>query len=169
MIKLLLMILGLFTPAIAQAQRSPVFADRPVRTYRGSLQTPRWIKNVDGVWRDELGKLVDAPEINFAGRYFLAVHSCGTDCRYYTLTDLVTREDIEDVVNAFDSGEPHPKTSDGFPYSSLLYYRPNSNLLIVQYQVDKNGERECRERSYLFANRSLRPITKTLRACRTIE
>ena len=55
----------------------PRFEDYEVSLYRGNTHLPNWIRRgSDDDWRDDLGKLVDSPEINFAGRYFVAVHSC---------------------------------------------------------------------------------------------
>ncbi|HEV8525600.1 MAG TPA: hypothetical protein VGQ71_13975, partial [Terriglobales bacterium] len=74
----------------------PQFEDYEVPLYRGAIHPPKWIRHVAGdEWRDDLGKTVDPPEVNFAGRYFIAMHSCGTGCRYYTLTDLSSSRDIE--------------------------------------------------------------------------
>ena len=76
------------TPALA-AQSSPRFEDYQVAVSTGTIHQPKWIRHIGGdEWRDDMGKLVDPPEINFAGKYFVAVHSCGTGCRYYTMTDL---------------------------------------------------------------------------------
>jgi hypothetical protein len=65
-------------------QTSPRFEDYEVAIYKGTIHRPKWIRRAaDDEWRGELGKLVEPPEINFAGKYFVSVHSCGTGCRYY--------------------------------------------------------------------------------------
>ncbi len=168
-IRQLVTLLILSSAVFAQTRQLPSFDDYPVPLYRGRTLVPKWMMDVDGSWRDERGKLVDPPEINFAGRYLLVAHGCGTSCRYYTLTDLVTRRDIEDVIDVFSSGEPMPKTSDGFPYLSELRARPNSNLLIVQYQLETPDGRKCRERSFVFHKLKLQAITGTSRSCREIQ
>ncbi len=67
----------------------PRFEDYEVSLHRGKTHLPKWIRRVsEGEWRDDLGKLVESPQVNFAGKYFVAAHSCGTGCRYYTMTDL---------------------------------------------------------------------------------
>src|SRR6266480_4145746 len=61
------------TPSLA-AQSSSRFEDYEVSVYTGAIQRPKWIHHVGGdEWRDNLGKLVDPPEVNFAGKYFVVV------------------------------------------------------------------------------------------------
>src|SRR5262245_59038243 len=107
------------TPSLA-AQPWPRFEDYPAGTYTGTIHQPKWIRQVTATeWRDDLGKLVEPPEINFAGKCFVTVHSCGTDCRYYTMTDLSSGREL-DLLKEFGSGEPSPKTRDGHPYIADL-------------------------------------------------
>src|SRR2546423_1023795 len=96
------------------AQTSSRFEDYQAPVYTGAIYQPPWIRHVGGhEWRDKLGKLVVPPEVNFAGRYFVAVHSCGTYCRYYTMTDLSSGRAL-DLLKGFDAGETTPKTRDGY-------------------------------------------------------
>jgi hypothetical protein len=145
----------------------PRFEDYEVPLYRGAIHPPRWIRHVGGgEWRDDLGKLVEPPEINFAGKYFIAVHSCGTGCRYYTLTDLSSGRDL-DMLGMFATAEPPPKTRDGHEYMTVLFSRPDSKVLVAQYRVELGqGGEECRERVFLFEDGKLKPVTNTRRACR---
>jgi hypothetical protein len=102
----------------------PRFEDYKVALYRGAIHEPKWIRHVGGdEWRDHLGKIVDPPEINFAGKYFIAGHSCGTGCRFYTLTDLSSGRDL-DVLTEFTTAEPPPKTRDGHLYITILLVAP---------------------------------------------
>ena len=151
--------------APSSAQNAPRFDDYSMQVYSGKIHQPRWIRHVaDGEWRDHLGKLVDPPEVNFAGKYFIAVHSCGTGCRYYTLTDLSSGRDL-DLLRDFDAGERAPKTRDGYPSVTDLITRANSKLLVAQYHVDLHGGEECRERAFVFDGNKITPITKTRRTC----
>lgn len=151
----------------AQQKSLPRFENYEVSLYQGKVHLPKWIRRAsEGEWRDDLGKLVASPEVNFAGRYFVAAHSCGTGCRYYTMTDLSSGRKLE-ALNNFAAAEPPPKTPDGYEYLTILYYRSNSKMLVAQYLVDlKNGRNQCREQTFLFANGKLKPITKTRRNCR---
>jgi hypothetical protein len=107
------------TPSFS-AQSSSRFEDYEVPVYTGTIHRPKWIRHVSGdEWRDNLGKLVDPPEVNFAGKYFVVVHSCGTGCRYYTMTDLSSGRAL-DLLKDFGAAEPLPRTRDGYPYN-----RPN--------------------------------------------
>jgi hypothetical protein len=149
------------TTVSAQQKSSPRFEDYKTSLFKGKIHTPKWIKKIsDGEWRDDLGKLVESPEVNFARKYYVAAHSCGTGCRYYTMTDLSSGRELE-LLDNFASTEPLPKTSDGRQYLTILYYRYNSRLLIAQYLVDFDSEKEkCRERAFLFESGRLKPITK---------
>src|SRR5438128_1660159 len=82
----------------------PRFEEYRVPLYRGAIHRPKWIHHGStGEWRDRLEKLVDEPEINFAGKYFIAIHSCGTGCAYYTLTDLSSGRDLN-LLDDFSTG-----------------------------------------------------------------
>jgi len=147
----------------------PRFEDYKVPLYRGAIKMPKWIHRIDDdEWRDELDKLVEPPEINFAGSYFIAVHSCGTECRFYTLTNLSSGRDLEEL-DIFATGDPAPRTRDGHEYLTELISRRNSSMLVAHYYVQlAPTKEECRERVFLFEGEKLKPITGTLRGCRKI-
>jgi len=137
------------TPSLV-AQSTSRFEDYEVPVYTGAIHRPKWIRKVGGnEWRDNLGKLVDPLEVNFAGKYFVAVHSCGTGCRYYTMTDLSSGRAL-DLLKDFDAAEPPPKTRDGYPYITDLITRANSKLLVAQYHVELRRGKECRERAFVL-------------------
>jgi hypothetical protein len=147
----------------------PRFEDFRVPLYDGTVHPPQWIQPMERWWADELGKRVEAPVINFAGRYFIAAHSCGTGCRYYTMTDLSTGRESR-LLDGFATPEPAPKTRDGREYLTTLFSRAGSRMLIAQYHVDFGKEREeCRERVFLLEGNRLKPITGTRHGCRELE
>jgi hypothetical protein len=147
-------------------QKTMSFEDYQVSKFKGKVYKPKWIKKVSkSEWRDELGKFVEPPEINFAGKYYVAAHSCGTGCRYYTITDLAKGKELQSLDD-FASTDPLPKTSDGRDYLTILYYRPDSKMLVAQYLVDFDSEKEsCRERSFIFERGKVKPITKIKYKC----
>ncbi len=159
-----LVLLTASAPLLAGA--FPRFEDYPAEPYRGAIHKPKWIHQGDsGEPRDALDKLVIDTEINFAGKYFICVHSCGTGCRYYTLTDLSTGRD-SDLLDMFATAEPTPKTRDGRDYLTELFSRPDSRMLVAQYHVSMyTSKEECRERLFLFDGGRLKPLTATRRAC----
>jgi len=162
-ITLLLIFLGLTLPVTGQT--SARFEDYEVVIYRGTIHRPKWIRRVaDDEWRDELGKLVESPEINFAGKYFVSVHSCGTGCRYYTMTDLSSGRELN-LLKDFGAAEPPPTTREGYPYATDLVTRANSKLLVAQFHVDSQRGEECRERAFILEGEKLRPVTNTRRSC----
>jgi hypothetical protein len=151
--------------------RNPKFSDHPVSLYHGKIHKPRWIRHVKGgEWRDEGNKLVDEPSVNFAGKYFVAGHSLGADAQYYSLTDLSTGREL-DVLSPFATAEPIPTLKDGREYQTVIYSRPNSRLLIAQYLIDymSTPKPQCRERSFVFQNGKIRPVTKLSFKCRKLS
>ena len=146
----------------------PQFKQFPVDVYHGHNKIPReFHKDTDGVWIDDSGKPAPAPRVNFAGEYFLAAHSCGTCCRYYTLSNLRTGGEIS-RVSMFDAGDPTPTTRDGHTYVPILFFKPDSRLLIVQYKYDLCSPVErskCRQRDFVFEDGRFRPLSKSLQSC----
>jgi hypothetical protein len=152
------------TPSLA-AQSSSRFEDYEVPVYTGAIHRPKWIRHVGGdEWRDNLGKLVDPPDVNFAGKYFVVVHSCGTGCRYYTMTDLSSGRAL-DLLKDFGAAAPPPKTRDGYPYITDLITRANSKLFVAQYHVESPRGEECRERAFVLDGKKITPIINTRRRC----
>jgi hypothetical protein len=152
------------------------FSDFPVEVYNGKLRKPKAFdldQNGD-LW--EYGKMVAKPTINFAGKYFVTLHSCGTGCRYFRMHDLTSGKELP-VLKMFSSAtepEPPPMTKDGWKYITHLHHKKDSNLLVAQFSLEKeifteDGESEilskCRERSYIFENEVLKPISKTRYTC----
>lgn len=162
-------LLLLSSPSEAQEDAHAIQFERfPVEVYRGPTKIPKGLyKDSDGMWRDELGKWALPPDVNFAGEYWLAAHSCGTGCRYYQLIDLRSGEDIQQV-SMFDAGDPPPQTRDGHTYIPILVFKPDSKLLVVQYEIDSDtpGKKEqCRQRYYAFDDGRFKAISKTLPSC----
>ncbi len=144
------------------------FDQFPVRVYQGPIKTPVGLqKDEDGKWRDDLGNLVAPPAVGFAGEYYLPVQSCGTGCRFYSLINLRSGNDVPDI-SIFDSGDPLPKTKDGHPYLTELFYRPDSRLLIAEYHLNfeaPNKKESCRQRYFVLEDGKLRPLSKTFLFC----
>lgn len=161
-------LLSCFLSVAAQDAR-PRFDDYKVSHYQGRVHVPKWIqRSSSGEWRDDAGKLVDPPEVNFAGKYYIGAHSCGTGCRYYTMTDLSSGRELK-ALFPFSTAEPLPKTHDGFEYLTTLHYQADSEMIIAQYLIDLGQRSECRERAFLFRNARIKPITKTRRTCSTFQ
>jgi hypothetical protein len=144
------------------------FEQFPVEIYKGSIRIPTGLhKDVEGAWRDALEKLVDEPEVTFAGEYYLAGHSCGTFCRYYQLFDLRTGKDIQGV-DQFTAAEDPPKTPDGHPYLTILYSKPDSRLLIAEYHLDFDDPKKqetCRQQYFVLKTGKLQAISKIFSFC----
>jgi hypothetical protein len=147
------------------SQTSLQFKDYEVPVYSGTIHLPKWIRRVsEDEWRDKLGKLVEPPEVNFAGKYFVSVHSCGTGCRYYRTTDLSSGRDL-DLLKGFDAAKRPPTTREGYPYVTELVTRSNSKMLVAQYRIDSPAGEECRERVFVLDGEKLTPQSGTRRKC----
>ena len=156
-------------PLCAAQQQSAIRFDQySVDIYREHAKIPReFHKDADGQWQDASGKPAFQPRVNFAGEYFLAVHSCGTCCRYYTLHNLRTGGSIREV-SMFNAADPSPTTRDGRAYVPILFFKPGSKLLVVQYQLDlctTADKNECRQRYFILENGHFKAISQTLRSC----
>jgi hypothetical protein len=159
------MLLGL-TPSSA-AQSSLRFNKYKVPVYTGRIHPPKGIRHVIGnEWLDDLGKPLDPPAVNFAGKYSISF-DCGggTQCHYFTITDLSSGRTLN-LLKDFQFAEPLPKTDDRHLHLIQFTTRPESKLLILQYYVELGEGDECRERAFVLNGERLRPITATRRGCR---
>ncbi|AUT64248.1 hypothetical protein [Paraburkholderia terrae] len=151
----------------------PKFSDYPAKIYQGELKLPTYYKKIDGDWRDDMGKMVSAPVINFAGRYHIGTHSCGADCRYYTFSDLENGSE-SDVLDMFSNQAGRPlKTADGRVYITDLISRADSAMLVAQYHIEQGGalKEECRERIFSLTDggKEIKSITKTINRCEKFQ
>jgi hypothetical protein len=146
-------------------RNNPKFEDFPSDAFMGKILIPKEFKvDFDGNWRDPAGKIIEKPHINFAGKYFLSLHSCGTECRYYLLNDMSSGRSAR--LDMFSSTYPPNMTRDGFLYVTVLVFVKNSNMIVAQYNIDKGEETECRERIFVFDEKErIKPITKTMHSC----
>ena len=152
----------------AQSQDAIHFDQFHVKVFDGHIKMPHeFHKSPDGLWLDDAGKPASKPRVNFAGEYFLAAHSCGTCCRYYTLDSLRTGNEI-DSISIFATGDSPPRTKDGHTYVPVLFFKPASRLLIVQYQLDLCTPREegqCRQQYFAFEDGRFKAISNTFPQC----
>lgn len=147
----------------------PSFSAYATSIYHGPTRIPTsYRQSVEGWW-DDMGKQTSVPQINFAGRFYIGLHSCGASCRYFTLSDLKTGKD-SGALEMFSSDEGHPaQTSDKRNYVTELISQPDSYLLVARYQIeaDQTHASECREKLFVLEPdlAKLRAISKTERGC----
>ncbi len=120
-----------------------------------------------------MGKLVAPLQVNFAGKYYIGLHSCGAGCRYYTLSDLTNGSD-SNALDVFSNANRRPqRISDGREYISSLVSHSDSKMLVAQYHIAQSAKssEECRERIFVLSDdgKSIKPITETTRSCEEIE
>lgn len=120
-----------------------------------------------------MDKLVAPPGVNFAGKYYIGLHSCGAGCRYYTLSDLTDGSDSNALDMFSNANGRHQKISDGREYISSLISRSDSKMLIAQYHIEQTATspEECRERFFVLRHdgKNIKPITETIRFCEKEE
>jgi hypothetical protein len=110
-------------------QLNDAFSGLEVGIYTGKLMLPTGYVVVDGIWRDNVGKEIAEPKVNFAGKYWVGLHSCGFGCRYYSMVDLSSGTETH-MLDIFSSTDPPAKTRDGHLYFSNLVTRAQSKMLI---------------------------------------
>lgn len=154
-------------PGWSQA-RQYQFEQFPVKVYKGPIRIPKWVhKEKDGEWAYFTDRSAFPPHVSFAGEYDLDGITCGTGCHFYKMTNLYTGVNIPEI-DMFDAGDPLPNTKDGHPYLTMLYYKPDSRLLIAEYHLDfddPDKPETCRQRYLVLENGKLRPISKTFQFC----
>jgi hypothetical protein len=144
------------------------FEQYPAKVYKGPIKIPKWLhQEDDGEWVYETARSASPPEVTYAGEYELDALSCGTGCRFYELANLRTGVEIP-AIGMFDGGDPLPKTKDGHPYLTVLFYKPDSRLLIAEYHLDFDNPDKpetCRQRYFVLEDGKLQPISKTFPFC----
>lgn len=141
------------------------FAQYSAKVFTGNFVIPSYYKKTDYGWRDDEGKLVDNPHVNFAGKYFIGRHSCGTECVYFSLSDLTTGKD-SNALDMFSSGGDSPtRTRDGRRYLTELVTKPDSRLLIARYHISASTSlpEECKEKEFILDDKSGK-VTATSKA-----
>ncbi|MBU9641860.1 hypothetical protein [Burkholderia gladioli] len=132
------------------------FSQYSAKVFTGNLVIPKYYEKTDYGWRDDEGKSVDNPHVNFAGKYFIGRHSCGTECIYFSLSDLTTGKDYN-TLDMFSSGGDSPtRTRDGRRYLTELVTKPDSRLLIARYHISASASlpEECKEKEFVLDDKS---------------
>ena len=107
--------------------------------YKGEIKIPNsYKKDEEGKYRDSAGKYVGNQQdfyINFAGKYMIITHSCGTSCYYRTVEDLSAGKSVKvDGMSKFDNNLANFAVGNNFLAGyTLLTTREDSTLMLVQY------------------------------------
>lgn len=160
-------LVALLQPIQAHADRpaNPVFSDYPATVYKGKLVPPHFLTKNRDVWRDDMGKMVSPPVVNTAGKFYMAVHSFGTACRYYTLNDLSTGEETRVLDQFSNDGATPKKSKDGRNLVIELVSKPDSYLILARYYIDRsdNSDPGCSARYFVLAKngRSIKLVAES--------
>lgn len=151
----------------------PIFSKYRADVYRGSLQIPSFAKKDGRLWRDNHGKLIGQPDVNAGGRFYIARHSCGAECRYFTLSDLSSGRESMALAEFSNNGIEPMKDAQGRTTVIDLYSRPDSFLIQVKYHAEsQDGSREiCNERYFVLSKdgAKVRAITSMMHGCTTMK
>ncbi|WP_322088977.1 hypothetical protein [Burkholderia sp. BCC1999] len=151
----------------------PTFSKHRADVYRGSLQIPSFARKDEGLWRDNYGKLIGQPDVNVGGRFYIARHSCGAECRYFTLSDLSSGWESTALAEFSNNGIEPMKDIQGRTTVIDLYSRPDSFLIQAKYHAEsQDGSREiCNERYFVLSKdgANIRAITSMMRGCTTMK
>ena len=122
--------------------------------YKGEIKIPKsYKKDEEGLYRDELGKFVSNQQefyVNFAGKYMIVTHSCGTSCYYRTVEDLSKGETVSiEGIEKFDNTEANFAVGNNFLAGyALLTTREDSTLILVQYL--ENETDTCKQEYFVL-------------------
>ena len=122
--------------------------------YKSEIKIPNsYKKDEEGKYRDSAGKYVGNQQdfyVNFAGKYMIVTHSCGTSCYYRTVEDLSAGKSVKiEGMDKFDNTETRPLFKDsemgGF---AKLYTREDSDLLMARY-INFESE-DCKQEYFVL-------------------
>lgn len=122
--------------------------------YKGEIKIPKsYKKDEEGLYRDELGKFVSNQQqfyVNFAGKYMIVTHSCGTSCYYRTVEDLSGGVTVKiEGIEKFDNTEANFAVgSSGLTGFAELYTREDSDLLMARY-INFESE-DCKQEYFVL-------------------
>ncbi|CAI3931090.1 unnamed protein product [Commensalibacter communis] len=94
---------GYESPIESSDQRKISFHDYPVTMFKGNIRIPKGYTHKNAGWVDEMNKIVDPLKINFTGQYYITLHSCGAQCRYYTVFNLQNGQGLSKLAENLPS------------------------------------------------------------------
>lgn len=124
------------------------FDQYPSQNFEGKYTIPPSYQLQSNGWeyKDENNLSIGEIKANFAGKFCIILHPCGSGCRFYSLLDLESgREDYE-ILSDFNT-TPDEREK---PSIDVLISRKESNLLIVRSFFDDSS---CKQSFYLLENK----------------
>lgn len=131
------------------------FDEYPATIYQGEHKIPKDYQCSNGECRDINNKLVDL-SINFAGKYSIIAHSCGTGCRFYSMLNVENGEDNLKILSSFNT----IPDVNGKETINDLFSKNDSRLLVVK----TIGDTGCKQETFLFDGNSLELLSQ-LESC----
>ena len=122
--------------------------------YKGEIKIPKsYKKDEEGLYRDKFGKFVSNQQefyVNFAGKYMIVTHSCGTSCYYRTVEDLSRGVTVKiEGIEKFDNTEANFAVgSSSLTGFAELYTREDSDLLMARY-INFESE-DCKQEYFVL-------------------
>lgn len=127
------------------------FNKYPANVYQREYKIPKDYQCSNKECKDINNKLVDL-SINFAGKYSIIAHSCGTGCRFYSMLNIENGEDNLKILSQFNT----MPDLDGKEAIDDLLSKSNSRLLVVRTISDT----DCKQKKFLLDNNTLKPISQ---------
>ena len=122
--------------------------------YKGEIKIPKsYKKDEEGLYRDKFGKFVSNQQefyVNFAGKYMIVTHSCGTSCYYRTVEDLSRGVTVKiEGIEKFDNTEANFAVgSSSLTGFAELYTREDSDLIMARY-INFESE-DCKQEYFVL-------------------
>ena len=142
----------LFSILLNANELAKEFEKYPTKVYNGELLFPQDYQCDENNCKDINYKIVDL-SLNFAGKYAVVLHSCGTECRFYSMIDVTNANEDFEILSRFNTT---PDTSSSKESIDILTHSKNSKLLIVQkfYSDDT-----CIQEKFILDDNALNNIT----------
>lgn len=132
------------------------FGQYPSQAFEGKYNIPPAYKLQSNGWeyKDENNISIGEIKINFAGKFCVILHSCGSGCRFYSLLDLENGIEDYEILSSFNT---IPDEREKSSIDELITHK-ESNLLIVQSFFDNS----CTQSSYLLQDTKGKKYLKIL-------
>lgn len=107
------------------------FSQHPSQSFEGKYTIPPTYQLQSNGWeyRDENNLSIGEIKANFAGKFCIILHPCGSGCRFYSLLDLESGRENYEILSDFNT-TPDEREK---PSIDALISRKESNLLIVRF------------------------------------
>lgn len=125
------------------------FNQYPSQNFEGKYTIPPayQLQSNGQEYRDENNLSIGEIKANFAGKFCIILHPCGSGCRFYSLLDLESGRENYEILGDFNT-TPDEREK---PSIDVLISRKESKLLIVRSFFKDNSYKQS---FYLLENKN---------------